>query len=162
MKDFGGAFPRLFTLATDALADQVGKAAFRVLAEFAVVRSFFADDVAAAVIAGVEPHGGRGGDASRAVEVDTGTHLYERSSLRQMGGIFVFDANQGDALVLLENADGADRHGVAGTGLSDRVPFPRGDRGKTEHQHRGQHDGGEDEEGFFQSRATRAYAHTLG
>lgn len=148
-------------MATDAFADQVSEAALGVLAEFVVVEGFLADDVTTAAVARVEPFRSWGGSPAGAIETDAGTHLDERSPLRQMRRIFVLDADECDALIFLQHPDGADRNGVAGASLSDDVPFAGGDGGETEHKHRSQHDGYENKEGFLQFPKLPGRTHTL-
>jgi hypothetical protein len=81
----------LLGLATDALANQIGEAAFRSLTELVIVRSFLADDKPSAVIAGVKPF--RAGRCRSVATVKTyaSPHLDKRSALRQFRRSFVLD-----------------------------------------------------------------------
>ena len=134
----------------NALANQFGKSALRILAELIVMRSLLADDEAPAVVACVEPFRGRGGDAAGAVEAHSRPHLDERSALRKFRGFFVLDANQRHPLIALEHPHRADGNFVAGFGLSDTAPLSRCQQ-QTHHKYRRQHDRGEYDESFFQS-----------
>jgi len=143
----------LLALAADVFADHVHKPAFGTFAELVVVRCFLADDEASTAVAGVEPFRGGGGDATGAVEADPRTHLDERPTLGKFRRLLVLDANQGDALVALEHANGTDRDFVAGLGLADGTPVSRSYDNKANHEYGRQHDCGKYEEGLFQRRA---------
>jgi len=143
----------LLALAADVLADQIGEAAFGVFAEVGVVGGFLADDVVSAAIAGVEPLRGGYSQSTCAIKADAGAHLDEGSALRETGGFFVLDANQGYPLIIPGDMDGAHGDGVARAGLSDGVPLAGGYGSQAKDQNRRQYNGNEDKEGFFQSRA---------
>src|SRR5262249_37164325 len=96
---------------------------FRAFAEFVVVRGFFADDEAPAVVAGVEPFGTGSGASICAVESNAGAHFDEGSALRKISRLFILDADKGCPLIILENTNGTDGDFVASFGLSDGVPF---------------------------------------
>ena len=136
-------------MTTHVPADEIGEVAFGSFAELVVMRGFLADDEASAAVAGIEPFGGGDGGAAGAVEADAGAHLDEGSALRELGGVFVVDADQGHALVILEFVHRADGDSVAGSGLSDGTPVVGGQKDKAEDEHGSQNDGGENEEGFL-------------
>ena len=139
-------------MAADVLAYEIGEAAFRRFPELVVVGGFLADNRLSSAVASVEPFRGGGGGSAGAVEADAGAHFDEWAALRQFGRVLVLDAHQGQTLVVPEDADGADENGVAGGGLSDGAPVSGGHDHQADHQHRGQHDGGENKDGFFQCR----------
>lgn len=112
----------LFTLAANALADQICESAFRRLAELVIMRRFLADYKASAAIARVEPLGRGRHIAVSAIESDAGSHLDKRSTLGKLRWFFVFHTNQGRTLVVLQNADGTDRDFIAVSGLADSAP----------------------------------------
>src|SRR5271157_986094 len=146
----------LLCLAANALADHLREAALEVFAELVVAAGFLADHAPTAAVARVEPFRGRGGDAIRAVEAHAGAHLDERPALRQLRRLFVFHADQGDALVAFEYANGTDGDSVSGFGLSNGAPVSGGQHCQADYQHRSQHDCGEDEEGLFQAGLSQA------
>jgi len=142
--------PWLPGLSADALADQVGEAAFGIFAELVVVGSFLADYEASAVVAGVEPFRGRSDSATGAVEAHAGSHLDERSTLGKICGFFVLDADQGKTLIALEHSYRTYGDLVARPGLTDGAPVSCSQDHQADHEHRRQHDGGENEESFSQ------------
>ena len=137
-------------MAADALADQGDEPAFGILAELIVVSCFFADDEPSAAVAGIKPFRRRGGGPVGAVEAHAGAHFDERPALRKFCRCLEFNADQGDALIVLENADGTDRYLVASFGLADGAPVSGGEDDQANHQHRRQYDGPNNDEGFFQ------------
>ena len=139
----------LLGLATDALANQIGEAAFRSLAKLVVMRSFLADDKPSAAIAGVKPFRARCCRSVAAVKTYAGPHLDKRSALRQFRRSLVLDPHQRSSLVAFQHPHRADRDRIPGFSLSDSAPLSRSQQ-KADHKHRSRHDGGEDEEGFFQ------------
>ena len=140
----------LFALAAHVLADQVCEATFGTLPKLLVVRGFLADHEASAVVARVEPFCGRGCDSDAAVEAHTCTHFDEGSALRKFCWFFVFDADQCDTLIVLEHAHGTDGHFVAGFGLPDGAPVAGGQNHQADHEHRREHNSGENDKGFSQ------------
>ena len=137
-------------MAADAPADQGDEPAFGILAELIVVSCFFADDEPSAAVAGIKPFRRRGGGPVGAVEAHARAHFDERPALRKFCRFLEFNANQGDALIVLENANGADRYLVASFSLADRAPVSGGEDDQADHQHRRQYDGPKNNEGFFQ------------
>ena len=111
-------------LAADVFAHQVDEPALWMLAELVVVGGFLADDEAPTVIAGVEPFCGWGGGATGAVKTHARAHFDERPALRKFCRFFEFNADQRQPLIVLENANGTDRHFIAGFGLPDGAPVP--------------------------------------
>lgn len=111
---------------------------------------FLADHEASAVVAGVEPFGRRSGSAAGAIETHARTHFDEGSALWKFYRFFEFDANQSDPLIVLEDADGADGHFIAGFSLADGAPVAGREDYQADHEHGCQHDGGKNDEGFFQ------------
>ena len=140
----------LLGLATDALADQIGEAAFRSLAKLVVMRSLLADDKPSAAIARVKPFRARCCRTVAAVKTYAGPHLDKRSALRQFRRSLVLDPHQRSSLVALQHPHRTDRDRIPGFSLSDSAPLSRSQQ-KADHKHRSRHDSGEDEEGFFQS-----------
>lgn len=126
------------------MADEAGESAFGGLAELIVVRGLLADNAAAAAVAGVEPFAGGSGGSGGAVEANAGTHLDEGSALGKLGGIFELDADEGDALIILKLANGADGDFVAGLGLADGMPVAGGEENEADHQDGGKYDSRED------------------
>ena len=123
------------------IVDQFCEAALGALPKLVVVRGFLADHEASASIARLEPDGcGRRGSTA-AIEAYPRAHLDERSALREFGRFFVFDAYQGQALVVLEDANGADRDLVSSFSLPDGVPVS-GSQNQTDHKHGRQDHGG--------------------
>src|SRR5580698_6062250 len=137
------------SLPANILTDHNSEVAFGGLAECVVMRGFFADHETPAAIAGVKPFRGRAGRTARAIEAHAGTHLDERSALRKLRGIFVVHTHQRDPLISLKLVNGADGDRVSGLGLPDCAPVAGGEENETHGDHRRQHNGGEDEEGFF-------------
>jgi hypothetical protein len=70
--------------------------------------------------------------------------------LRKFCWFSVFDANQRDTLIILEHPDGADGHSIAGLGLPDRTPVAGRQDHKADHEHRREHNSGENDKGFSQ------------
>ena len=124
----------LLTLAADVFADQVGEAAFGVLAELIVVRGFLAYDKATAVVAGVKPFSGRSGSAAGTVEAHAGTHLNKWPTLRKFRRLLVLDAHQCQPLVVLKDTNGTDGDFVAALSETDGVPISSGPSHKTHDQ----------------------------
>ncbi len=137
-------------LAANVFADEGGEAAFGILAELVVMGGFFADHDASAVVAGVKPFCGWGDGATGAVEAHARAHFDKGPALRKVRGFLVFDAYQGEPLIVLENADGTDRHFIAGFGLADSAPVPGGENRQADNEHRRQDHGGKNDESFFQ------------
>jgi len=137
-------------LAADALADQGDEPAFGILAELIVVSCFFADDEPSAAVAGIKPFRRRGGGPVGAVEAHAGAHFDERPALGKFCRFLEFNPDQGDALIVLENADGTDRYLVASFAPADGAPVSGGEDDQANHQHRRQYDGPNNDEGFFQ------------
>jgi hypothetical protein len=146
MKESGG----LLALAADALADEICKAAFRILAELVVVRGFLADHEASAMIAGVEPFRGGRRHAAGAIEAHPRPHFDERPALRKFCGLFEFHPYQRKPLIILEHSNGTDRHLIAAFGLADAAPVPGGQYPQADDEH--DHDNGDNDKGFFQRR----------
>ena len=137
-------------MAADALADQGDEPAFGILAELIVVSCFFADDEPSAAVAGIKPFRRRGGGPVGAVEAHAGAHFDERPALGKFCRLLEFNPDQGDALIVLENADGTDRYLVASFAPADGAPVSGGEDDQANHQHRRQYDGPNNDEGFFQ------------
>jgi hypothetical protein len=133
---------------TDFLAHEVDEPAFRKIAELVVVGGFLADDEAPAVVAGVEPYRGGGGGAAAAVEAHASAHFDERSTLRKVCRFLIFDADQCQPLIILEDPDGADGDFIAGFGLPDAAPVPSRPDDQADYEHQRHH--GENDKGFFQ------------
>ena len=140
----------LFTLAADVFADQVGKAAFGVLAELIVVRGFFAYDEASAVVAGVKPFGRGSGSAAGTVEAHAGAHFHKWSTLRQFRRFLVLDSDQRQSLIVLKDAYRTDGDFVPAIGLTDGVPVSSGPDHETHHENGREHNGPENDKCFFQ------------
>ena len=140
----------LLTLAADVFADQVGETAFGVLSELIVVRGFLADDKASAVVAGVKPFGRGSGSAAGTVEAHAGAHFHKWSTLRKFSRLFVLDAYQCQPLVVLKDTNRTDGDFVAALGETDRVPIPSGPSHETHDEYRREHNGRENNKGFFQ------------
>jgi hypothetical protein len=154
----------LLALSTDALAYKVSETTFGGLAELIVMGSFLADDEAPAVVARIEPFGGGGGDAARTIETDTGAHLDEGSALRESCRLLVFDADQGNALIVFEDARRADGDLVASFSLADGMPISCGAQSESNQQHWRERYYGKNEEGFFHLLSPQAkenWSHTL-
>lgn len=139
----------LLSLAADVPADEVDEAAFGIFSELVVVIGFLADDEPSAAVAGVKPFRGGRGDAAATVEAHAGPHFDKRSTLRQLRRLFVLDLDQGEPLVVPEDADRTDRNFIAGRGLADGVPVSGGQGHQAHHDHWREHDGGENKEEFF-------------
>lgn len=137
-------------MAADILTDHGDEAAFGILAELIVVGGFLADDESSAVIAGVKPYRRGGGGASDAVKSYARAHFDEGSALRQFCRFLVLDPDQGDPLIVLEDTDGTDRDFIASFGLADEPPVSGSEHHQADHEHRCQHDGSKNDEGFFQ------------
>jgi hypothetical protein len=97
------------------------------------------------MIAGIEPFA-----AAAAVEAHVGSHLDEGATLRKFRGFFEFDADQGDALILLLHVQCANRDGIAIGGLTDGTPFSGSKQSETHQKNGSQRHGCDDEGGFFQ------------
>lgn len=140
----------LLTLAADVFADQLGEAAFEVLAELIVVRGLLTDHESAAVVAGVKPFGCGSGSSAGTVEAHTGAHFHKWPALRKFRRFFVFDANQCQPLVVLQDTNGTDGDFVAALSETDGVPISSGPSHETHDQNRREHNGREHDKGFFQ------------
>ena len=140
----------LLVLGAHTLADHSDEAAFRVLAELFVMRGFFAHDKAPAVIARIEPLTRRGGGAAGAVEAHARPHFNKGSALWKFCRLLVLHADEGDPLIVLENAHGTYRHFVAGVSLADGPPVSGRENDQADHEHRRQYNGGKNDKGFFQ------------
>ena len=116
----------LLGLATDALANQIGEAAFRSLAELVIVRSFLADDKPSAAIPGVKPFRARCCRSVTAVKTYAGPHLDKGSALRKFSRLLEFHADQGETLIVFEDTNGTDRHFVARFSQADGAPISGG------------------------------------
>jgi methylated-DNA-[protein]-cysteine S-methyltransferase len=137
-------------LAADVLTDEADETALGHLAELLVVGGFLADHESSAVIARVEPFACRRCGADGAIKPHPRTHFDERTTLRKFCRFFEFHADQGDPLIVLENADGTHGHFIASFGLADGSPVPGREDHQTDHQHRRQHYGNKNNEGFLQ------------
>lgn len=113
-------------LSADALAYHIRECGFWPFAELVVVGGFLGNDEASAVVAGVEPFRGGRSDSAGAVEAHAGAHFDERSALRQFCRFLVFDPDEGEPLVVLEDADRTDGNFIAGFGLADGMPISGG------------------------------------
>ncbi len=140
----------LLRLAAHALAYHGDETAFRILPELLVAGGFLTDDEPSAVVARVEPFRRRDSGAIGAVEPHPRPHFDERSALRQFWRFLVFDPNQGNALIVLENTDGTDGYCVSGFGLANRPPIPGGEHHQADYYRWRKDHGGEDDQGFLQ------------
>jgi len=69
--------------------------------------------------------------------------------LRQLGRLFVLHFDQGEPLVVLEDANRADGDGIAGLSLANGPPIAGSQGHQAHHDCWREHDGGENEEEFF-------------
>ena len=150
MRDEEISCGKLFGLAADVLADEGDETAFGTLSKLVVVGCFLAHYEASAVVARVEPYRRRGGGPAGAVKSHTRAHFDEGPPLRKFCRFLVLDPDQGEPLIVLEDADGTDRDFVASFGLADGPPVPGGEDYQADYEHRCQHDGSKNDEGFFQ------------
>jgi hypothetical protein len=140
----------LLALAANAFADHGDETTFRILAELVVMRGFFTDYEASAAVTGIKPLGRRGGGAIAAVKAHPRTHLHEGSTLRQLCRFLIFHADQGEPLIVLENAYGTHRNFIAGFGLADGPPVSGRENDQAHHQNWRQHNRGKNDKSFFQ------------
>ncbi len=137
-------------MVADVFTDEGDEVTFGAPSVLVVVGGFLAHHEASAVVARVEPFGRRGGRPAGAVKSHARTHFDEGTALRKFCRFLVLDPDQGESLIVLEDADGTDRDSVASFGLADGPPVSGREYYKADHEHRGQDDGSKNDEGFFQ------------
>ncbi len=137
-------------LAADVFAHHGHEPALWILTELVVVGGFLADDEAPAAIARIKPFRGWGGGATGAVKTHARTHFNERPALRQMCRFFEFNPHQREPLIVLENANGTNRHFIAGFGLPNGAPIPGRKYYQAQQEHGRQYDSAKNDKGFFQ------------
>jgi hypothetical protein len=133
----------LLSLAADVLADQIGEAAFEVLAKLIVVSGFLADHEASAMVAGIKPFCCGSGSAAGAVEAYAGAHFHKWPTLRKFRWFLVLHAHQRQPLVVLKDTNRTDGDFVAALCETDGVPISSGPGHETHDEHRREHNGRE-------------------
>ena len=100
------------------------------------------------MIAGVEPLRRRASRAAGAIEPNPRAHLYKRTALGELCRLFILYPHESRPLIVLQDADRADRDFISGFRLSDGLPLSGStDQGNDEY---GRDNSRGYEEGLFQ------------
>jgi len=114
-----------------------------------VVAGFLADHESSRMVSGIEPFASGRRLSARTSKPHPGPHFHEWPALGERRRLLIFDPDQRQALIVLEDSYRTDRNLITSLGLADSSPVS-GRQNKIHHQNRGKDHGSEDEEGFSQ------------